>query len=152
MVRRQRHPLLDLQLVRQHVEQDFRIGIGVDVTAVVLEHLAPQFLGVHQVAVVRDRDAVGRVHVERLRLLRPLRTGRWVAAVADADASVQLAHRLLVEHVANQAVTAVQAQARAIHGGNAGRVLAAVLQDGQAVIKSRCHFGGTDNEIGRAHV
>jgi hypothetical protein len=39
---------LDLQLVREDVEQDLRIGVGVDVAAIVLEHLAPQRLGVDQ--------------------------------------------------------------------------------------------------------
>ena len=58
MIRRQRPPVLDLQLVRKHVEQDLGIGVGIDMAAVVLEHLAAQLLRVDQVAVVRERDTI----------------------------------------------------------------------------------------------
>ncbi|MEW5314961.1 MAG: hypothetical protein WDW38_006420 [Sanguina aurantia] len=58
MVRCQRHAVLDLQLVRQHVEQYFGVGIGIDVAAIVLEHLAAQRFGVHQVAVVGGTNAM----------------------------------------------------------------------------------------------
>jgi hypothetical protein len=57
-----------LQLQRKHVQQHFRIGIGIDVTKVELKKLALQRLAVGQIAVVGKRDAERRVDVERLRL------------------------------------------------------------------------------------
>jgi cyanophycinase-like exopeptidase len=44
------------QLVCEHVEQDFGIGVGVDVAAVGFEDLPAQVLGVDQVAVVGQGD------------------------------------------------------------------------------------------------
>lgn len=61
----QTHALL-AQLVREDVEQHFRIGAGVDVTQIRREQLLLELVGVGQVAVVRQRDAVRRVDIERL--------------------------------------------------------------------------------------
>ena len=57
-----------LQLVREHVEQHFGVGAGVDVAPVVADQHFRELGGVGQVAVVREADAVRRVDVERLRL------------------------------------------------------------------------------------
>ena len=51
----------------EHIEQYFGIGVGVDVTQVVLEQFTFQLFGIRQIAIVGERDAVRRVHVERLR-------------------------------------------------------------------------------------
>ena len=73
-----------LQLERKHVEQHFRIRVGIDVPEVELEELALQRFAVGQVAVVRKRDAERRVDVERLRLqIRPRRARSRIAAMAD---------------------------------------------------------------------
>ena len=58
-----------LEFVRQHVEQHFGIGIGVDVAPVAAEHLVLHALGIRQIAVVHQADAEGRIDVEGLRLL-----------------------------------------------------------------------------------
>src|SRR5690606_20714884 len=88
-------------------------------------------------AVVRQRDAVWRVHVERLGLVVAFAAGGGIAAVGDADPALEQAHGLAVEHVAHQAVALVHAQVRAIRRGDACRVLAAVLEHGQAVVEFR---------------
>ena len=93
-----------LQLGRQHVEQHFGIGTGVEVAAVfALEHFA-EFARVGQVAVVREADAVWRVHVERLRFGGAVAAGGRVAHVAHADVALELLHVVLLEHVAHQAL------------------------------------------------
>src|SRR3546814_2807774 len=62
--------LLPVELVREHVEQHFRIRLGVDVAPILLEHLAAQRIGVDQVAVVRQRDAVrSEEHTSELKSL-----------------------------------------------------------------------------------
>jgi hypothetical protein len=151
MIRRQRAAILDLQLVREHVEQHFGIGIGVDVAAIVLEHLAAQRLGVDQVAVVRERDAERRVHVQRLRLGGTFGTGGRITAMTDADAAAQRQHAVAIEHVAHEAAALVQAQAVAVDGGDAGGVLAAVLQDGERVVERRSDFRLADDADDSAH-
>jgi len=52
--------------MRQDIEQHFRVGIGIDVTAVILEHLDLELFPVGQVAVMRKRDAEWRIDVKRL--------------------------------------------------------------------------------------
>ncbi len=151
VVRGERVALLDLQLVGQDVEQDFRIRIGVDVAAVVLVHLAAQRLGVDEVAVVAERDAVGRVDVEGLGLGRALRSCRRITAVADADAAAQLEHVRGAEYVAHQPRALVQAQALAVDRGDAGGVLAAVLQHGERVVQRGRDFGFSDDADDAAH-
>ncbi len=53
----------------------------------------------------------------------------------DADAAFQRGHPLGIEHIAHQAIGLLHAQAGAVGGGDAGRVLATMLEDGQAVIQ-----------------
>ncbi len=66
---------------------------------------------IHQVAVVRQHDAEGRVHVERLRFLGiRRRSGRRVAHVGDAARARQRAHVARAEDVAHQAVALVHAE------------------------------------------
>lgn len=123
---RGQHALL-VQLVREHVEQHFGVGFGVDVAAVLLEHLATQGVGVDQVAVVRQRDAVRRIHVERLRFVAAFAARRGIAAMADADAALQQRHLARAEGIAHEAVALHDAQLGAVGGGDAGGVLSAML-------------------------
>ena len=74
-----------LQLVREHVQQHFGIGVGVDVPQVLPEQLVLQLLGVGEVAVVPEHDAERRIDVERLRLgRRPGGARGRIARVRDA--------------------------------------------------------------------
>ena len=140
-----------VELVREHVEQHFRVRLGVDVAAILLEHLAPQRVGVDQVAVVRERDAERRVDVERLGLVGAFGAGGRIAAMGDADPALQQRHRVLVEHVAHQSVALVHAQLAAVGGGDAGGVLAAVLEHGQPVVELCRDFSGSDDSDDAAH-
>jgi hypothetical protein len=137
--------------VREHVEQHFGIGIGVDVAAVVIDDLAAQRVRVDEIAVVRERDAVRRVDVERLRLGRAFRTCGWIAAVADADVAAKAEHRLAREHVADEAGAFVQSQAIAVDRRDAGGVLAPVLEHGQRVVERRSDFRFSDDADDSAH-
>ena len=142
---------LQVQFVGEHVQQHFAVRIGIDVATVLREHVLAQRVGVDQVAVVRQRDAVRRVHVERLRFVHAFGTGGGIAAVGDAHAPFQHAHRLGVEHVPHQSVVLVHAQARAVGGGDAGGVLSAVLEDGQPVIKLAGNVLVADDSDDAAH-
>jgi amidophosphoribosyltransferase len=75
-----------------------------------------------------------------------------IAAMGDADAAFEQAHRVLVEHVAHQAVVLVHAQVGAVGGGDAGRVLAAVLQHRQPVVKLAGHVMVGDDADDSAHL
>ena len=126
-----------VELVREHVEQHFGIGLGVDVAAVLLEHLAPQRVGVDQVAVVRQRDAVRRVDVERLGFVGAVAAGGRVAAMADADAALEQRIAASSNTSLTRPLPLCTRSLRAVGRGDAGGVLAAVLQHGQAVVELR---------------
>ncbi len=142
-----------LELERQHVQQDLRIGVGVDVAEVELEELALQRVAVGEVAVVRERDAERRVDVERLRLeLRGGGARGRVAAVADAEVARQLAHVARAEHVAHVAGALVHVERRAFAGDDARRVLPAVLQQQQPVVEQLVDRRVRDDAYDSAHL
>jgi hypothetical protein len=109
---------------------------GVDVAEVELEELALQRFAVRQVAVVRERDAERRIDVERLRLeLRRRAAGGRIAAVADPrlpTRSRMLRVRKTSRHVA---AALVQVEGLPVARDDARRVLAAVLQQQEAVVQ-----------------
>ncbi|MNN42752.1 hypothetical protein D3C81_1569540 [compost metagenome] len=55
--------------------------------------------------------------------------------MGDADASLQQRHAALIKHIPHQATGLFHTQTRAVDGGDARGILAAMLEDGQAVIK-----------------
>jgi hypothetical protein len=141
-----------LQLVREHVQQHFAVGIGVDVAAVDPEHLVLQLLPVGQVAVVREDDPERRVHVERLCLgFARRRTGRRIADLADAEGAGQAAHVARAEHVAHHAVRLVHVEIAAVRRRDARCVLTAMLQQQQAVIDQLVDRGLGNNTYDAAH-
>ncbi len=151
LIGREVMPVLDLDFVREDVEQHFGIRIGVDVAAIALVHLSAQRIGVDQIAVVAERDAVRRIHVERLRLGRGFGTGGRIAAMTDADASAQLEHVVGVEDVADESGAFVQAQTIAVDGGDAGGILTAMLQNRERVVQGRRDVGFAYDADDSAH-
>ena len=101
-----------------------------------------QFGGVDQVAVVAQRDAGARrgVAEHRLGVLPGGGAGGGVAAVPDRDVALHRGQRLLVEYLADQAEILEHQHLRAVGDGDAGGLLAAVLQCVQAVIGELGHL------------
>ena len=124
---------IGLQLMRQHVEQHFRIGVGVHVAHVLEEQFLLQLRGVGEVAVVPQHQPERRVHIERLRLVViDSGAGGRIAHMGDAGIAGQRAHVAGAEHVVRQAVALVQMEGIAVQRGNARRILPAMLQHLQA--------------------
>ncbi len=98
------------------------------------EQLLFELLGVGQVAVVCQRQAVRGVHVERLRLGLAGRTGGGIAHVADAQVALQARHVACVEDVTYQTVALAQQETALVPGHHARRVLTPVLQHRQGVV------------------
>jgi hypothetical protein len=127
--------VLRLQLMREHIEQDFRIGLGIDVAQILDEDVLLQLLGVGEVAVVRQHDAVGGVDIERLRLGGTRQTGGRVADMADPHIAAQVHHMLVAEDVSRQARLLAHEQTVAVAGDDTCGVLPAMLQDQQGVVE-----------------
>jgi hypothetical protein len=124
------------QFMGKHVQQDFRVGIGVDVPQVVTEHVRLEFVGIGQVAVMRQHDAERRVDIERLRLGQTgSRTGSRVTHMCDTGIAHQRAHVAGAEHIAHHAAALVHVKGLATGGDNTRRILPTVLQHLQSVIQ-----------------
>ena len=125
---------LALQFVGKDIEQDFRVGAGIDVTQVLTEQVLHQGLGVGQIAVMSQGNTVGRIDIKRLRLGRGGATRSGIAHMADTHISLQAQHMAGMKHVAHQTVVLSQVQPVVVTGHDAGSILATMLQYGQTVI------------------
>mmetsp|Transcript_59251 Transcript_59251/g.139740 ORF Transcript_59251/g.139740 Transcript_59251/m.139740 type:complete len:404 (-) Transcript_59251:1158-2369(-) len=144
-----------LQLVGQHVDQHLGVALGVDVTAVDVEQLVLQRMGIRQVAVVHQHDAERRVDVEGLSLFLAVGiAGGRVAHLAEADRARQRAHVAGAEDVAHHAARLVHEALLALHRDDTGRILTAMLQQQQRVIQElvdgRSSEGADDAAHGRS--
>ena len=136
-------PILGMRLARAREQVHDHLGVrrrGEDRAAPF--ELAADRAGVHQVAVVRDREraAVGR-RAERLRVAQARLAGRRVAHVADRVTAGQLAQDLLVEHVADEAHRAVDEVLLAVRRRDARALLAAVLERVETEVGEMRRFG-----------
>ena len=124
----------DLQFVRKHIQQHFRIRVRIQVPPI----LPCQEIGkasiVSQVTVMCETDAVRRIDVKGLRFRRQGTPGCRVTNVPHADIAGQAQHVARMEYVANQAAALADTQTALTPGHDARRVLPAVLQDGQRVV------------------
>src|SRR5262249_25225413 len=110
-----------LEFEREHIEQHFRIRVGIDVPKVELEELAFQRLAVSQVAVMCQRDAEWRVDIEGLRFqVRPGRSCRRIAAMTDSCVARKLTHVARPENVPYVTRALVHVEHRALAGHDAG--------------------------------
>ena len=123
-----------LDFVRQHIEQYFRIGIGIDVAPVVLEQFDLQLLAVGQVAVVRQDDAERRIDVERLRLFLAGGAGGRIAHLADAGIAQQRTHVARAKYISHQTIGLVHDEGIAVIGCDTRCILTAMLQQEQSII------------------
>ena len=140
-----------LQLGGEHVEQDFRIGTGVEVAAILAFDDFGEFARVGEIAVVREADAVRRVDVERLGFRGAVASGGRIAHVAHAHVALELLHVVLLEHVTHQAAPLAHEQLAVEDGGDARRVLPPVLEHRERIIDSLIDSAGSDDPGYAAH-
>ncbi len=142
-----------LQLVRQHVDQQLGVGVGVEVPTIDVEQLVGEFARVGQVAVVHQHDAVRRVHVERLSLLLLLGVAPCgIAHVAQAHRAEQAAHVAGAVRLAHLALGLLHVDDAAVGGRDARRILAAMLQQGERVVDLLIDGARRDDADDAAHV
>ena len=106
---------------------DLAVGRGAERDAL-LAQLLVQLDDVDEVAVVAERDLAPVGAVDRLGVLPRVRAGRAVADVADRHVPLQRAQLLLVEDLVDQALVAHRHDVAVLRRGDAGRLLAAVLE------------------------
>mmetsp|Transcript_9055 Transcript_9055/g.25942 ORF Transcript_9055/g.25942 Transcript_9055/m.25942 type:complete len:200 (-) Transcript_9055:74-673(-) len=138
----------------KQIQQQFRIGIRVDMS-LLADHVVVQLIGVGEVAVVRNADAVRVVGVQGLGLGAGAGARRGVSHVADAHVPAQLEHVVLLEDVPHQAVVLSEMQPEALCRDHAGSILAPVLQDREAVEQQLVDVGllvGEEQTQNSAHL
>jgi len=140
-----------LELVREDVEQDFRIRRGIEVAQVRLEQLVLEFLGVGEIAVVGHGNPVGRVHVERLRLGGGLGPRRGIATMPDAHVALQAHHVTGVEHIPNETHRLAHVELAGLARHDPRGILTAMLQHGQPIIEGLIHRAVAHHADDSAH-
>jgi len=138
------------QLAREEIEEDLGVRLRVHMPQLVAEYLLAKRPGVDQVAVVCQRDAVGRVDIEGLCLLRRFAPRRRVADVADADPATGRVHVVGLEDIAHQPVGLALVHLE-IAGEHARGVLPAVLKRSEGVIQVLVYVSPTDDPDNAAH-
>ena len=99
------------------------------------DQLVAELAGVHQIAVVTNRDlAMGTVNQNRLRVRELAFAGGRVANVPDRDRSGQVRQLVVVESFRDVAHRPRDADLLQIGGGDPGTLLPAVLQRVQAEV------------------
>ena len=140
------------QFVRQYVEQHFRVAFGVDVAVVGMRQLHAQSLGVGEVAVMYQHDAERRIHVKRLCFFFVVgRACRRVAHLPQAAVAGQGAHVAGAENIAHHALVLVHEKLAVFLGGDACRILPAVLQQQQGIVKQLVHMVGMHHGDNSTH-
>src|SRR6266508_1048486 len=125
-------------LVRQQTDDHFAVRRRHERPALLAE-LLPDFVRVRDVPVMRERDVpVRRLHDDRLRVLEHARAGGGVAHVADARIPADLHQVLAGEDLMDQPHAPLRLQAPVVDGEARG-LLAAVLEDPQAVVQVGRH-------------
>ena len=120
--------------VGDELDDDFGVGGGLEVSAVALEARA-EVAEVDQVAVVGDGDeALGGVDADGLGVEQRRVAGGGVARVADGHVAGELGEHVVGEDFGDQAHALDVGQMLAVGGGDAGRLLAAMLQGVEAEI------------------
>ena len=121
--------------MREHVHEKFGVGIGVEVTTVILVELLGEFPRVREVPVVNKDDSVGGVDEKRLcfRFTIRVAAGR-VANVTESDIPQQSTHVTCSEGFSNLALRLGHVKGRVLARRDTGRVLTAVLKKRERVI------------------
>ena len=126
---------------------DLRVG-GAAERDPALAQLVVELDRVGQVAVVGERHLAPVVAPDRLRVLPRAAAGRRVADVADRHVAVERAQLLLVEDLGDEPGVAQGRDVPALAAGDAGRLLAAVLERVEREVGEPGHVvaGGVDPE------
>ncbi len=120
--------------VGDELDDDLGVGGGLEVSAVALQAGA-QVAQVDQVAIVGDGDeALGGVDADGLGVEQGRVAGGGVAGVADGHGAGELGQHVVGEDFRDQAHALDVGQMQAVGGGDAGRLLAAMLQGVEAEI------------------
>ena len=116
------------KLVGQHIEQHFRVAVGVDVTMVGVEQLCLQLCRVREITVVRQNQAKGRIDVKRLRFVFAERIARCgITHLPQANIAGQCPHVAGTKNIAHHAFGFVHEKLAVQLRDDARRILATVL-------------------------
>jgi len=118
---------------RQQVGDDLGVAGGCEGIALLLQ-VVPQYLGVHQIAVVpQGQWPAGALQVEGLGVLKPARAFGGIAGVAYGDLAGQIGEVGLIEHLRDKAHAGAEMDFPTVGSGYARAFLPSMLEGIQAV-------------------
>ena len=97
--------------------------------------MSAQIIGIGQITVVSNADAIGRVNIEWLSQCRAGTAGCGIAHMAYANVAHQSRHMLSAEHISRQTNTFADVNLTIMVGDNASGILTAMLQHSQGIIE-----------------
>src|SRR5215208_7286773 len=107
---------------------------------------------VREVAVVREANAVRRVHIERLRLSRSaVAPRRGIAHVTDSDVALEIEHVMLLEHVPHEPAAFARVELAFARSGDARGILATMLQHRHRIVEPVVDRTGANDSDEAAH-
>ena len=104
-------------------------------TQIGAENLFAQFIRISQVAIVSNKNPVGRVHIERLCQRWARAASGWVANMADTHIADKTHHMTATEYIPRQALAFALVKFTIGLSNNTSGVLTAMLQHGQGIVK-----------------
>ena len=142
---------LTLQLVGKHIEQCLSVRARVEMTPILARQRILEFIGIGEIAVMRQADPIGRIDIERLGFRGAGAAGGRIAAVADPHVAPQAQHVAFLEHVANQTQRLAGVQGTAFFGADTRGILPAVLKDRQCVVNCLIDWPMGNDSYNSAH-
>ena len=116
-----------MELMREHIEQYFRIRVGIEMPLILHKDFFLKRFCVSEIAVVRQSDPVGGVHIEGLGFSGTRATSGWVANMRNAHAASQLEHVTGVKNITHQTAVFPEMKTISFAGDDACCILATVL-------------------------
>ena len=129
-----------LQFMSEYVEQHFRVGIGIQVALVLDEEFLLELFGIGQITVVRKRNALGGIDIERLGFSGTGAAGGRITNMGNAHGASKVEHVTGMEDISHQTAAFAQVKLLPLAGDDARCILTTVLKHRQGFIKLLIHF------------
>ena len=104
-------------------------------TQVGAENMLAQFIGIGQIAVVGNKNTIGRIDIQRLCQRRAGAASGRIANMANTHIAHQTHHMTATKDIPRQAFALALMKLTISFGNNTSGILTAMLQHGQGIVK-----------------
>ena len=141
-----------LQFVGKHIEQDFRVGLGINMSSVTTVHIVLQFGRIGKISVVTKNNAKGGIDIKRLGFFGAhSASGCRVANMPNAHLAKKVTHVAGSKDIAHKSRSPRHKNAFSLGRCNARCILTPMLKQKQGVVEHLIHWTGRDNANDTTH-